>query len=294
MPMQPKTFDPRQQMHRSFFELQYKRDSSLKDVELHHHDFYELYFLISGDVTYTIESRICRVLPGDILLISPGQLHQVNIRSEAEPYERFVLWLSPEMVSNLSLNNCDLLRLFDHQNPGSVNQLRLSKRDRETTHHLLETLYAETLRDDYGAEIMRRSLVSQFLVQIGRLSLQENTPLQDVSSQFITEVLDYINAHYQEALSLDHLAEHFFISKYHLSHEFNRQVGTSVYRYIQKKRLQVARQLLSQQYRPSHIATACGFCDYTAFYRAFKNEYGYSPREYNIWLQSPTNRKRKR
>lgn len=295
MSMQPKAFDPRQQMHRPFFELQYKRDSSLKNVELHHHDFYELYFLISGDVTYTIESRICRVLPGDILLIAPGQLHQVNIRSEAEAYERFVLWLSPEMIKQLSLDNCNLLRFLDEDTPGTVTQIRLREYDRETVRRLLEALYRETLGNDYGAEIMRRSLVSQILVHVGRLALQEDTSLQDSSSSlFISQVLDYINAHYQEPLSLNSLAEHFFISKYHLSHEFNRQVGTSVYRYIQKKRLQVARQFLSQQQRPSHIALACGFSDYACFYRAFKNEYGYSPREYVLYLQPQDEKKRKR
>ena len=70
MPLQPQMFDPRQEMKQPDFELQYKRDSYLKDVELHHHDFYELYFLLSGDVTYTIESRLYHVLPGDMLLIS--------------------------------------------------------------------------------------------------------------------------------------------------------------------------------------------------------------------------------
>ena len=39
LPLQPKHFDPRQQMQRPDFELQYKRDTYLKDVELHHHDF---------------------------------------------------------------------------------------------------------------------------------------------------------------------------------------------------------------------------------------------------------------
>ena len=45
MALQPQMFDPRQEMGRLDFELQYKRDSYLKDVELHHHDFFELYFL---------------------------------------------------------------------------------------------------------------------------------------------------------------------------------------------------------------------------------------------------------
>ena len=68
MPHEPGSFDPSQQMKRPDFELQYKCDSYLKKVKLHHHDFYEIYFLITGDVTYTIESKLYKVVPGDVLL----------------------------------------------------------------------------------------------------------------------------------------------------------------------------------------------------------------------------------
>ena len=98
----------------------------------------------------------------------------------------------------------------------------------------------------------------------------------------VSKVIDYVNLHYGEQLSLDMLAERFFVSKYHLSHEFNRQVGTSIYRYIQKKRLLIARQLMAQGKRPNEVYSACGFGDYAGFYRAFKAEYGTGPREYAL------------
>ena len=55
---------------------------------------------------------------------------------------------------------------------------------------------------------------------------------------------------------------------------------TCIYRYIQKKRLLIARQLLARGRRPNEVYSACGFSDYAGFYRAFRNEYGISPREY--------------
>lgn len=103
----------------------------------------------------------------------------------------------------------------------------------------------------------------------------------DTSSvQFVSPIIDYINTHYHEPLSLDMLADRFFVSKYHLSHEFNRQMGISLYRYIQKKRLMIARQLLSQGKKPNEVFRMCGFGDYTCFYRAFRAEYGIAPKEY--------------
>jgi len=69
------------------------------------------------------------------------------------------------------------------------------------------------------------------------------------------------------------------VSKYHLSHEFSSIVGTSVYRYIMLKRLLIAKQMLSSGISPGAVCINCGFGDYANFFRAFKAQYGISPRD---------------
>ncbi len=275
-------FDPRQEMGRPDFELQYKRDTYLKDVELHHHDFYELFFLISGDVTYTIESRQYHVQPGDMLLISPRELHQICIRPEMSAYERYVLWVDPQMLSQYSTSLSDLTRNLDPAGSAQGNLLRTSPEEQSRLHQLFSQLWQESGTDSYGADLLRSSLLIQLLVTINRLADRKSETMDAVShsSQAVSQVVAYINQNYSQPLSLELLAEKVYVSKYHLSHEFNRQVGTSVYRYIQKKRLLIARQLLAQGGRPNEVYARCGFGDYAGFYRAFKNEYGVSPREY--------------
>ena len=100
------------------------------------------------------------------------------------------------------------------------------------------------------------------------------------SQPLVARIIDYINDHYYESLSLDLLSERFFVSKYHLSHEFTRQMGTGIYQYIQKKRLLIARQLIAQGQKPVDVYAQCGFGDYAAFFRAFRKVYGLSPRAY--------------
>ncbi len=282
MALQPQHFNAKQQMRQTDFELQYKRDSYLNDVELHHHDFYELYYLVSGDVTYTIESKLYKVLPGDVLLISPRELHQVQIQAERSAYERYVLWLNPQFIRQLSTRRSDLFQALDPSRPGYRNQLRLQSAEQQRVRGLLEQLYQEDREGAFGADLLPESLLIQLLVTINRLALREDLPLADISqpSRMVSQVIEFINLNYAEPLSLDMLAERFYVSKYHLSHEFQRQVGTSVYRYIQKKRLQIARHLLSQGRKANEIPPLCGFGDYTGFYRAFRAEYGTTPREF--------------
>lgn len=282
MPRQPQAFDPRQEMLRGEYELQYKRDMNLQDVDLHHHDFFEVYFLMTGDVTYLIEGKIVHVMPGDLLLISPRELHQVCIRPEMSVYERYVLWVDPQLIRRLSTAQSDLLAGLDPDNPGRVNQLRLKAEDRTRIQYLLEGLNQELQGDHYGSDLLRESLLVQLLVTINRLVSKQGSHLYEdrQTNNAVTQVMNYVNLHYSEPLSLDMLAEQFYVSKYHLSHEFNRIVGTSLYRYIQKKRLLIARQLLAQGQKASAVSTACGFSDYAGFYRAFKTEYGITPSEY--------------
>lgn len=271
-------FDPRQEMHRRDFELQHKQDFQLKDVALHHHDFFEIYFLIAGDVTYLIDSKIVHVMPGDLLLISPQVLHQVCIQPEMSAYERYVLWVDPTMLRRMSTENSDLASGL----APAHNQLRLSSQDRSRVQDLLQALHRESESSDYGADLLRESLLTQILVLVNRLATQQGSWMDEDShtNRAVAQIAGYVNLHYNEPITLDQLAEQFFVSKYHLSREFSRQMGISIYHYIQKKRLLVARQLLDQGKRPNEVYPLCGFNDYTCFYRAFKAEYGLSPRDY--------------
>ena len=280
MPREPDVFDPSQKMKRPDFELQYKRDSYLKKVELHHHDFYEIYFLISGDVTYTIESKLYKVVPGDILLISPRELHKLHIKTEREVYERYVLWVDPKMVKRLSTRHTDLMRCLDPSSGCYRNRLRMSPEDQRRVYDLIGRLYSELREGGFGGELMPECLLTQLLVEINRIAARAGSEETETrGAQVVSEVVDYIGAHYGEELSLEALADRFYVSKYHLSHEFARIVGTSVHRYIVKKRLLIARQLMAQGVPPSRVWGDVGFGDYTGFYRAFKSEYGLTPRE---------------
>lgn len=286
MSVKVQRFETRQHMKSNTFEVFRYKDDYPKDVALHHHDFYEIYFFLSGNVQYIVESRSYLLTPGDILLISPMELHQPMFAPEHRTYERIVLWIDKRFLAEFNMSGQSLTACFDTAAPGHTNLLRPEGVARQFLTFLLEQLIVETSSEDAYQEIAALTYLTQVLISLNRLSAQRSAEERVTSpGSAVYSVLGYINEHYNEDLTLDHLANKFFISKYHLSREFQRLVGTSVHRYIVQKRLVMAKQMLSEGKPSSEVYQQCGFGDYSNFYRAFKAEYQISPKDYVLRLK---------
>ena len=281
MATRPQRFNTRQTMHSKTFEVFRYKDAYLKEVALHHHDFYEVYFFLSGNVQYNIESHSYLLTPGDVLLISPMELHQPMFGPEHREYERIVLWIDKQFLEGFHLTGERFTACFDTDNPNHVNLLRPEGVNRQFLTFLLEQLISESSSKEPYQEISAMSYLAQVLVLLNRLALQQRKEEPAAArDSAVYSILGYINEHYNENLSLDDLANRFFVSKYHLAREFQRLVGTSVHRYIVQKRLVMAKQMLSAGKPSSEVYQSCGFGDYSNFYRAFRAEYQISPKEY--------------
>ena len=266
-------FDPRQTMQTDTFEIFHYKDPQPGVVEVHHHDFYEIYLFLGGQVDYWVEGRILRLTAGDLLLINPMELHRPMIQTDTT-YERIVLWVNKAYLEGLTEDG-QLSRCFD---PSLPNLIRPTAGERTALTAWLSNLLRETYSRDFCSEYSAFGIFLQFMVQLNRIALHMQPQQEETAvSNLVDQVLHYIGRHINEELTLDGLAERFFVSKYHLSHTFTREVGVSLHRYITLRRLLMARQLLSAGVAAGQVSSACGFSDYTSFYRAFKAEYGISP-----------------
>jgi len=107
------------------------------------------------------------------------------------------------------------------------------------------------------------------------------TALAKVKEQDLYQnLIYYIEEHLEEELSLEKLAGAFFVSRYYVAHVFKEQAGISVHQYILKKRMQASREAILGGENISQVYERFGFRDYSSFYRAFRREYGMSPKEY--------------
>lgn len=279
-------FDTRQNMHNKEFEVFHYREPKPQAVEVHDHDFYEVYFLLNGDVSYWVEGKVYSLEPGDFLLINPSTLHRPIISEESSVYERIVLWINKEYLENFKENDLSLNQCFESVNDNTNNLIRVSSpQNQAELTSLLAALVRENYSDEFYNNFCAKSIFMQFMIKLNRILLKKEasskTAFELSQNDLVSNVLDYISDHYNEELSLQMLASKYYVSKYHLSHEFTKKVGSSVYRYIMLKRLTAARQMLFEHITPGEVCFKCGFKDYTSFFRAFKAEYGISPKDIN-------------
>lgn len=269
------------------FEIFSYSDNCLKTVDYHHHDFYEIYYFVSGNVSYMVGANRYDLEPGELLLTRPNELHQVTVLDES-PYNRMVLWVKKSLLEKLSTENTDLLACFKdnerHTNritPGMSRQGKLL----EMFERLNEIYHGG---DAYGSDILRYAYLSELLVYINdiykrRAEKEESPPVS--RNALILGVIDYIGENIETNISLDMLSEKFYLSKYHLCREFKRYMGTTLHRYIVQKRLVHAKEMMEEGYTLSEVSSGCGFSDYSNFFKSFKNEYGISPKDYCIKLK---------
>lgn len=270
-------YTSRQHMTEGEYEVYRYQTPDVDEVALHHHDFYEIYMLLKGQVAYTVENHLYNMQPGDIILVNPLELHQARIAMGKESYERIVLWVSTEHLKALSSAGTDLAKCFA---AGHANMLRLPSSDSASLRRELERLNYLHSSTDYGSDLLAKSSLTRIMVELNRAAMNNSITGSWRSDQLVDGVVAYINDHFSEPLTLDDLADRFFISKYHLLRKFDEQVGTTVHRYILQKRLLIAKQQISGGVTPSQASENCGFGDYANFYRAFRREYGVTPRQY--------------
>ena len=272
-------FEIRQEMHRDDFEIFYRRDAAPSRITLHSHDFYELYCLMDGKMDFNVNGCQYKIEPGMILLIAPGEMHRSEPQDTQREFERVVLWLSSDFINSLST----VLPRIVHTIAGTNRRWNLIVPDEDTyrvVHNLLFSLLYEKELADADSQFLSRLIVMQLMVHLSRSLSHTHIPEpgRQVERHTATmRVYEYINAHFREEIAVSSLAEQFYMDKNTLTRQFKRIIGLTPGEYIRRKRLENARDLLMQGTGAQEAGYQSGYGDYSAFYRAFRQEYGIAP-----------------
>ena len=257
------------------------RDTSYANsqMQLHSHAFFELIYCINScGAEYMVGSRRYRIQKGDIIFIPPGVSHRPLLpENMKEPYMRDVLWLSSEFMEWYA----GLYPYPFTEKQAVSNMLRTSGTDWEPIGELFRrgVQEAEQQSDGWEASVIGNTI--QLLTQIKRATDGKATPkLKAERPELLDRITAYVESNYAHPIAIDDLAKQFFVSNSTISHLFKQKLGVSFYRYVTQRRLIAAKTLIEKGHRMEEVASSTGFSDYSSFYRAFKQEYGISPRQY--------------
>ncbi len=274
-------FNKRQYMQAPDYEIFYYNDKNLDHVSPHSHDYYEFYFFMEGDVTYMVDGNTYPFAPGDYLLIPPGLPHYPIFAPGSKTYRRFVLWISKEYYEELCGRSSDFSYSFDYVQQKRSYRFRTDFITYQNIQGKLLDMIEEKNSSKPFGDINMQLMLSSFLIQLNRITYDiANQIKPEYRNVLYLNICDYINRHLADDLSLDFLSEFFYVSKYHISHTFKENMGISLHQYILSKRLQACKNGILSGMPFAKVVEQYGFGDYTSFYRAFKKEYGVSPKEF--------------
>lgn len=246
----------------------------------HYHDYYEIYYMLSGERIYFIRDRSYSVEQGDIVFINKHELHKTMHTGDAA-HERVIIHFDDTLISGLPAKHADFLLCPFRQQSHII---RLPRQEQLAAEQTVRKMLTEIGNKPTGYELVPNLAVTELLLIAARyLQQHDPAPLHHSTPMHakISEVIRYINAHFADPLRLGALADQFFISPYYLSRMFKEITGFAFSDYVILTRIKEAQRLLRETDRSiTDIAAAVGFENFSHFGKTFKKITRSSPRDY--------------
>ena len=246
----------------------------------HFHTFYELCVLLCPHTTHFLEGKPYDLQTFDIIGIPPNMLHRTQYPA-GDPCKRLIIQFNlPKNVTGLGNEYEQLLQLFHQEIP----IYRFEPELRARIYRKLNDIYLLAQK----ADPMRNLIIHQKFIEFLTLlflnqdqNQYSNAAEMSPMEKKIYSITSYIHTHYTEDLSLEMLAQKFYISSCYLSHQFKDVTGFTLTDYIQMTRVRNVQSLLVGTQIPITEASArCGFTSFSQFNRVFQKHIGMSPSQY--------------
>ena len=230
------------------------------------HSYHEILFCEGENLKLRTENQKREFRGENLFIIPKGKYHSFDLTGLDE-FFRLKLSISDEVARSYSLG------IFS-------SELRVSSSISQLQRLLIGGIcdHMQSLCDGEG-DFYLRSSVMMLLAEMNRSTLND-APLDTrdgCEKRIIDGVIQYISEHISSDLSVDALSKISSTSPSYLTHNFKKEVGISLHRYILQKRMIYARERIESGERPTKIYTDCGYSDYSSFYKAYVKYFKESP-----------------
>ncbi len=234
----------------------------------HHHEEFELYYMISGRCSYFIEDKSYDVLPGDIVIIPENIIHRTRYMSDS--HVRILIECSGEFIPSEAREKLRMVNYVYRNSSVSGEILSALKR--------IEREYKNP--DEFSEEAIKSEMKLLVYTMARNKNALGETQIQN---SLIESVVAYIKENFTSDITLSSVAKSHFVSPEHLSRTFKRETDFGFNEYLTIVRLRYAEQRLKNRKGESisKIAYDSGFNDSNYFSDKFKKAYGISPLKYS-------------
>lgn len=260
------------QMSFNYSRVEYPEQNSFT---MHAHETCELLYFIGGCGTYVVEGSEYRLMPGSMMLMRAGETHMMHI-VPGTPYERYVINFFPEQLLGMD-PEARWMAPFRDRPLGQKNMYTAAQLNSRRIRSCLDMIYATVHADAYTQRTTMQAGLAVILCELTCAFRMDNAFVAQAPQGLIAGVVDYINRHLTEELSLDLLAKRFYLSKSYLNQQFRQATGTTIWDYVLLKRLMQARTAIRGGLPVTEAFRASGFNDYSSFYRRYKDRFGVAP-----------------
>lgn len=258
----------------------HRRVTAAEDlIPLHTHNFFEyIYCRQVPDMEYLVGTHRYRIRAGDVIFIPPGIPHRPVFQSNrADAFVRDELWQRFDFVSSFG----------NRLPPDYISSRKTPYLFRTDAHWQTEIglLFQKGAEENENQQFRWDNAIESYawllLVVMSRALLDEQTQLlQQESPNLFDLITTYLEANLSKKITLEEIANHFYVSKSTINRIFQKHAGTSFYRCLTQRRLLAARHMILEGLTLEEVSVQVGFSDYATFYRAFKQEFGISPRQF--------------
>lgn len=253
----------------------------------HYHDYYQISYVAKGSLQHRQGADCATLSAGEIFIIPPGFVHQVQPEDAATL--QYNLAFSESLFSSDFPHSAALRflqELRSHYDSGAVQlQLCPEKAQQEMLLMLIQCLLKQqetTCAPELSAAPGLVSSIVSILAQCYYADPQKQPWHSRDNLHMLRRCVAYVDAHFTEELTPDSLSRQFAISRSVLCSAFHQRTGLPLHKYICQKRIQQAQLLIrTQESLPlSEIAAQVGYEDSSTFYRNFRKLTGLSPASY--------------
>ncbi len=247
----------------------------------HSHDSYELFLPLTDSLGFEVGDYHYTVKRGDLLILPPNVIHRLIVK-ESEPLEYLYVQFTPHVIPNNHELKSAVNDLFRVQPNGEQSMRRLSGERFSYVYAGVKRLCLAEDREVHEQffRILFPLLQEILLYGIPVSGAYDQVIREDRSKNSLTDqIIEYVSRHYAEIRDLSFVSEVFHYSAVHVNTLIKARLGVSLWHYVLHIRLDRACDLLLSGVPAEETATACGFGDYSNFYRIFKKCYGMTPTE---------------